>query len=159
TPHKVWITCIVGDPNEFLFYAFDDEGEVIDKVENKDGKILNQALVYTLEADVPIRKIGLRGNSFRILDICYEVHHRVENSNILVTLPEAVIHAEVHLSKNSRGTLYQYDKENTEIMQVAFEIPEDTPDDAVEPVFLSTGITPFQSFLIMGQFDIIRVCG
>src|SRR5690606_4350739 len=27
TPHKVWITCIVGDPNEFLFYAFDDEGE------------------------------------------------------------------------------------------------------------------------------------
>src|SRR5690606_6781206 len=31
--------------------------------------------------------------------------------------------------------------------------------DAVEPVFLSTGITPFQSFLIMGQFDIIRVCG
>src|SRR5690606_35199244 len=98
TPHKVWITCIVGDPNEFLFYAFDDEGEVIDKVENKDGKILNQALVYTLEADVPIRKIGLRGNSFRILDICYEVHHRVENSNILVTLPEAVIHAEVHAS-------------------------------------------------------------
>lgn len=159
-PHQVLITCIVGDaPSPFL-YAFDGDGNVVDQAQLNEGIKVNGAVVYKLESDTePIRKIGMIGYRIRIIDICYPVHHTVDTTNILVTMPEDVVKADVHLSKNSQGTIYLYDRENTEIEQVAFDIPEDLPDNEVQPVILSINAEPFRSFLLLGQFDIIRVCG
>ncbi len=159
TPFRVYISCIASDTPTYLFYAFDDDGEVIDKVKINEGNKIGDTVIYTLEAEVPIRKIGLLGNDFRILDICYEVHHTVENTNILVTLPQEVIHSQVHISKDSEGTIYLYDKENTEIKQLVFSIPVGIPDDEVLPITLEMDGQLFQSFLVLGRFDIIRVCG
>ncbi len=159
-PHQVWITCIVNDPPDPFLYAFDEDGNVVDRALSTEGRKVNGAVVYKLESAIePIRKIGILGQGIRIIEICYPVHHAVGTTNILVTMPEDVVKADVHLSKNSQGSIYLYDRENTEIQQIEFDIPDDLPDNEVRPVTLSFGGEPFRSFLLLGRFNIIRVCG
>ena len=106
-PYQVWITCIVNDPPEPFLYAFDGDGNVVDRARSNQGEKVDGAVVYKLESDTePIRKIGILGRGIRIIDICYPVHHAVSTTNILVTMPEEVVKADVHLSKNSQGTVY-----------------------------------------------------
>lgn len=160
-PHEVWITCIVGDtPGPFL-YAFDEDGNVVDQLQLDQGTETNGASIYKLKSITePIRRIGLLGQGIRILEICYPVHHTVTTTNILVTLPEEAVKAEVHLSKNSQGTIYLYNTENSVLEQVDFNIPADLPNNEVQPVTLVTSSADaFRAFLVMGRFDIIRVCG
>ena len=127
-PHQVWITCIVNDPPDPFLYAFDENGNVVDRAGSNEGKKVDGAVVYKLESDTePIRKIGILGLGIRIVEICYPVHHTVSTANILVTMPEDVVKTDVHLSKNSQGTVYVYDRENTEIQQIDFDIPDDLP--------------------------------
>ena len=159
-PYQVWMTCIVNDPPDPFLFAFDGDGNVVDRVRSNQGKKVDGAVVYKLESDTePIRKIGILGRGIRLIDICYPVHHAVSTNNILVTMPEEVVKADVHLSKNSQGTVYLYDRENTEIQQIEFDIPGDLPDNQVRPVTLNIGGEPFRSFLLLGGFNIIRVCG
>jgi len=158
-PNKVRITCIVSDAPEVLFYAFDGDGNVVDtaKLSGNTGEVA----VYKLESTLSlIRKIGMIGQGIRIIEICYEEHHSVKMPSILVTPPEDIIRADLHLSKESLGTVYLYDKENRELKQIEFNIPSTIPDEEMQPVILSldTG-EAFRSFLVAGGFDIIRVCG
>jgi hypothetical protein len=74
-------------------------------------------------------------------------------------MPEDVVKADVHLSKDSQGKIYLYDRENTEIQRIEFYIPDDLPDNEVRPVTLNIDGEPFRSFLLLGRFNIIRVCG
>ncbi len=161
TPFKVWITCIVGDTSDTLFYAFDEDGTEVDRVSHTEGVNVNGAVQYELTSDGgAIRKIGMLGWGIRIIDICYEINHPVQNMNILVTAPEDIIKADLHLSKHSNGTIYVYDEENKEVQQVPFDIPGDISDEEVLPIIIETqSQDPFRSFLVKGWFDIIRVCG
>ncbi len=155
-PHEVWITCIINDNT--IFYAFDEDMNTLDThVVDRGDTVIRFKLS---SGSVPIWKIGMLGNRIRILDICYSVFHPVETMNILVTAPEDIIKADLHLSKYSNGTIYVYDKDNAEVQQIPFDIPGNLADDEVLPVVIETqSEEPFRSFLVSGWFDIIRVCG
>ncbi len=155
-PLEVWITCIITDNT--VFTAFDEVGNILDTQVIVDSNTIVQ-LKLTSAGD-PIRKIGVLGNRIRLLDICYTVDHPVETMNILVTAPEDILKADVHLSKNSNGTIYVYDKDNAEVQQIPFDIPASLADDEVLPVLIETqSEEPFRSYLITGWYKIIRVCG
>jgi hypothetical protein len=158
-PYQVWVTCIVeGGDNVFLF-ALDGDDNTLDEVQIEDGIKINGAMVYKVESDfVPIRKIGMIGSGIRIIEICYPQHHRVEASVILVTAPQDIVKAAIHLSKYSNGNIFLYNKENTQIENIAFDIPGDLPDAEVQPVILEVDTNTFRSFLITGQYKIIRIC-
>lgn len=158
-PYNVWITCIVSDAPEVLFYAFDGDDNIVDEAKLAGNR--GETVVYKLESTSSvIRKIGIIGQGIRIIEICYEEHHSVKMSSILVTPPDDIIRADLYLSKESLGTVYLYDKENRELKQIEFNIPSTIPDEEMQPVILSldTG-EAFRSFLVAGGFDIIRVCG
>ena len=105
-----------------------------------------------------LRKIGILGRGIRIIDICYPVHHAVSTTNILVTMPEEVVKVDVHLSKNSQGAVYLYDRENTEIQQIDFDIRGRLPIAKLAPEGTRSAKNPCL-FLSLGRFNIIRVCG
>jgi hypothetical protein len=160
-PVAVWISCIVFDTAAItpFFYAFDKDGNVLDtaNLAGSNGKLV----IYKLKsATLPIRKIGIVAIGIRIVEVCYEVHHKVETASILVTPPQDIINADLHLSKSSQGTVYLYNRENRQLRQIEFDIPSALPDEEVQPVALSleTG-EAFRSFLVTGNFDIIMVCG
>jgi hypothetical protein len=159
-PYEVWITCIVEAGDNSILFALDEDGNVLDNVQINEGTNINGAMVYKLEsAGLPIRKIGIIGYGIRIIEICYAKNHSVEASVILVTAPEDIVKSEIHLSKGSNGNIIMYDKENTQFENIVFDIAESLPDNEVQPVILEAGSTgTFRSFLITGQYEIIRVC-
>jgi hypothetical protein len=158
-PFQVWVTCIVNDPPDPFLYAFDEDGNVLDSKRSNQGIRVNGAMSYKLESDGdPIRRIGIRGAGIRIVEICYSVHHAVRSASILTTLPEDAVKTDVHLSKNSQGSIYVYDRENTQIRQIEFDIPEDLADDEVRPVTLDLAGQTFRAFLLTGRFKLIRAC-
>ena len=154
-PYEVWISCIVTD--NATFFAFDEDMNTLDTQSvNQSGVVRRIKLSSSGER---INKIGLLCSGVRIIEICYSVFHPVETMNILVTAPEDILKADLHLSKHSNGTIYVYDEENTEVQQISFDIPGDLPDNEVSPLVIETeSQDPFRSFLVSGWFDIIRVC-
>ena len=158
-PHRVWITCVIKNAPDGLFRAYDQGGTLLDTAYFVSE---NAGLhVYKLEsASTPIRHISIHADNLRIVEVCYEQRHIVPTASILITPPEDIVTAKLHLSKNSQGTIYLYDQENREVRQVEFDIPSTTADEDMRPLLLSleSGAS-FRSFLVTGDFDIIRVCG
>jgi hypothetical protein len=162
TPYEVWITCAMHDaiPGGALFYAFDAADNVLDTVEPNQNSPVNNVAIYKLKsATAPIKKISVLGYGIRIIEICYRKYHRVESSTILATMPEEMVKSEIYFSKGSAGTIYLYNRENAEIQQVPFNIPDDRPDVNMEPVLVQVEANTFRSFLVTGQYKLIRVCG
>lgn len=158
-PYKVWITCIVENGSGPLFKAFAQDNTLLDTANFRAGN--GQPVVYELKSStLPIRHIAIYGKHIRIIDVCYEQSHTVETVSILVTPPEHMVFADLHLSKSSQGTIYLYNQAREEVSQIPFSIPSTTADSDMEPVRLSLSENiPFRSFLVVGEFDIIRVCG
>jgi len=158
-PYRVWITCVIKNAPDLLFRAFDENGTLLDTAHFVSE---NAGLhVYKLESTTtPIRHITILADNLRILEVCYEELHIVKLPSILITPPEDIVNGELHLSKNSQGIVYLYDRENREVKQVEFDIPSTTADEDMRPLLLSleSGAS-FRSFLVTGDFDIIRVCG
>jgi hypothetical protein len=80
-------------------------------------------------------------------------------STILVTAPTDLYSAEVHLSKGAHGTIFLYNRANTQVENSSFDIPEDISDNDIAPVTLRIENNNFRAFLVTGQYRIIRICG
>jgi hypothetical protein len=107
-PYQVWVTCIVDVGDNVFLFALDKDNNILDEVQIDEGIEINGARVYKLESgSLPIRKIGILGFGIRIIEICYAKYHRVEASVILVTAPQDIVNAEIHLSKNSNGNIFK----------------------------------------------------
>ncbi|MES2732251.1 MAG: hypothetical protein V4714_10895 [Bacteroidota bacterium] len=159
-PYKVNITCIKREDQTIFLLAFDQDWNPVDITQQGTEDRANGTITYHLESQTtPIRHIGMLGEGIRITKICYAQVHTTGVTSILVTMPENMDRTEVHLSKDSQGTLYLYDKVNHEIGQLAFDIPASLSDEEVQPVELNLAGQTFRSFLLSGHFKLIRVCG
>jgi hypothetical protein len=155
-PHKVWITCIIDDAPVAAFIAYDEDLNELDRVDQQSAE---GAVTYILNSKTnPMRSIAILGNRVRIIEICYEQTRSTDISDILVVAPVEMAEIQVHLAKNSWGTIYLYDASDQQLEQIAFDFPWESADEDMQPVVIAAG-DPFRSFLISGVYNLIRVCG